>query len=82
MCLCCLSSLLLDSNPKYNQIRKDHKQHGSRGKRGEGLTGLEDADDQVHCMDQLQAHALHALEPLLLQDQEPILYLEENHSRT
>ena len=63
-------------------MRKDHKQHCSRGIRGERLTGLQDADDQVHCMDRLQAHALHALELQILQDQEPILYLEENLSRT
>lgn len=63
-------------------MRKDHKHHNSKGINVEGLTGLEDADDQVHCMDQLQVHELHALELQLLQDPEPILYLEEIHSHT
>ena len=42
------------------QPRKDHKHHSSRGIKVERLTGLEDADDQVHCMDQLQVHEFHA----------------------
>lgn len=46
------------------------------------LTGLQNADDQSHCKDQLQVHAPHASEQLLLQDQEPTEYLEGNHPHT
>jgi hypothetical protein len=43
---------------------------------------LELADDQAHYKDQLQVHAPRILIQLLLQGQEPTLYLEEHHLHT
>lgn len=46
------------------------------------ITGVEIVDDQARYKDQLQVHAPRVLIPLLLQGQEPILYLEEHHLHT
>lgn len=46
------------------------------------LTGLKDADDPVHCMDQLQVHSPHVLKLQLLQAREPSQYSAGNHSHT
>lgn len=46
------------------------------------ITDSEVADDQAHYKDRLQGHARRVLIQLLLQGQEPTLYLEGHHLHT